>query len=140
MDASDLYGIDRAMKTADGTKDKSHLGANAILAVSIAASNAAAASLDLPLYCFLGGRSGTRLPVPMMNILNGGAHAKNDLDFQEFMIVPLAAVSFREALRMGTEVYHSLRQVLEERKLSTAVGDEEASPRRSRMHLRRWSF
>ena len=124
MDASDFYGIDRAMKTADGTKDKSHLGANAILAVSIAASNAAAASLDLPLYCFLGGRSGTRLPVPMMNILNGGAHAKNDLDFQEFMIVPLAAVSFREALRMGTEVYHSLRQVLEERKLSTAVGDE----------------
>ncbi len=124
MDASDLYGIDKAMRTADGTKDKSHLGANAILAVSIAASNAAAASLDLPLYCFLGGRSGTRLPVPLMNILNGGAHAKNNLDFQEFMIVPLAADSFREALRMGTEVYHSLKTVLEEKGLSTAVGDE----------------
>lgn len=124
MDASDIYGIDQAMRTADGTKDKSHLGANAILAVSLAAANAAAASMDLPLYCFLGGRSGTRLPVPMMNILNGGVHAKNNLDFQEFMIVPLAAGSFREALRMGTEVYHSLKGVLEEKGLSTAVGDE----------------
>ena len=124
LEASDLYGVDRAMIRADGTKDKSRLGANAILAVSIAAAKAAAVSLDIPLYRFLGGAAGNCLPVPMMNILNGGAHAKNSLDFQEFMILPVSADCFKEALRMGAEVYHSLKKVLEEKGLSTAVGDE----------------
>ena len=96
MDASDIYAVDQAMIRADGTKDKSKLGANAILAVSIAAARAAAISLDIPLYRFLGGVSGNRLPVPMMNILNGGAHAANTVDVQEFMIMPVGAASFRE--------------------------------------------
>ena len=124
LDASDIYAVDSAMLQADGTRDKSKLGANAILAVSIAAARAAADSLGLSLYRFLGGISGNRLPVPMMNIVNGGAHSKNSIDFQEFMIMPVGACCFKEALRMGTEVYHSLKKVLEERGLSTAVGDE----------------
>lgn len=124
MNASDIYSVDTAMIKLDGTKDKSQLGANAILAVSIACARAASISLDIPLYRFLGGISGNRLPVPMMNILNGGAHAKNSIDFQEFMILPVGACCFREALRMGTEVYHSLKKVLEKKGLSTAVGDE----------------
>lgn len=124
MNASDIYAVDTAMIKLDGTKDKSQLGANAILAVSIACARAASISLDIPLYRFLGGISGNRLPVPMMNILNGGAHAKNSIDFQEFMILPVGACCFREALRMGTEVYHSLKKVLEKKGLSTAVGDE----------------
>lgn len=124
MDASDIYAIDQAMIRADGTKEKSRLGANAILAVSIAAAKAASISLDIPLHRFLGGISGNYLPVPMMNILNGGAHAKNSLDYQEFMILPVSAGCFREALRMGAEVYHNLKKVLEEKGLSTAVGDE----------------
>ena len=99
MDASDIYALDAAMIAADGTKDKSKLGANAILAVSIAAARAAAIALDIPLYRFLGGISGNRLPVPMMNILNGGAHAANTVDVQEFMIMPVGAASFKEALR-----------------------------------------
>ncbi len=124
MDASDIYAVDKAMMNADATKDKSKLGANAILAVSIATAQAASAALNVPLYRFLGGISGNCLPVPMMNILNGGAHAKNSIDFQEFMILPVGACCFKEALRMGTEVYHSLKKVLEEKQLSTAVGDE----------------
>ena len=122
--AADIYAVDKAMFLADGTKDKSKLGANAILAVSIAAANAAAKSLDIPLYRFLGGVSGNRLPVPMMNILNGGAHAKNTVDFQEFMIMPVGACCFKEALRMGTEVYHSLKKILDQDGKSIAVGDE----------------
>ena len=108
MDASDIYAIDKAMIEADGTKDKSKLGANAILAVSIACARAAAASLDIPLYRFLGGVNANRLPVPMMNILNGGAHAANTVDVQEFMIMPVGAKSFTEGLRWCTEVFHAL--------------------------------
>ncbi len=124
VNAADIYAVDKAMFLADGTKDKSKLGANAILAVSIAAANAAAKSLNIPLYRFLGGVSGNRLPVPMMNILNGGAHAKNTVDFQEFMIMPVGACCFKEALRMGTEVYHSLKKILDQDGKSIAVGDE----------------
>ena len=124
MDASDIYAIDRAMIELDGTKDKSKLGANAILAVSIACARAAAASLDIPLYRFLGGISGNRLPVPMMNILNGGAHATNTVDTQEFMIMPVGAPSFREALRRCAEVFHALASILKARGLATSVGDE----------------
>ena len=124
MDASDVYGVDRAMLQADGTKDKSKLGANAILAVSIANARAAATSLGLPLYRFLGGVNGNRLPVPMMNILNGGAHAANTVDVQEFMIMPAGAASFKEGLRWCTEVFHALAAILKERGLSTSVGDE----------------
>lgn len=124
MDASDLYAVDKAMIAADGTKDKSKLGANAILAVSIATARAAATALDIPLYRFLGGVSGTRLPVPMMNILNGGRHADNTVDLQEFMIMPVGAESFREAVRMGAEIYQRLKILLKHKGLSTAVGDE----------------
>lgn len=124
MDASDIYSIDQAMIKADGTKDKSNLGANAILAVSIATSKAAALSLGVPLYRFLGGVSGNRLPVPMMNILNGGAHAANTVDVQEFMIMPVGASSFKEALRWCAEVFHSLARLLKEQGLATSVGDE----------------
>ena len=124
MDASDIYAVDQAMIRADGTKDKSKLGANAILAVSIAAARAAAQSLELPLYRFLGGVSGNRLPVPMMNILNGGVHADNPLDIQEFMIVPVRETSFRERLRICAEIYHMLRAVLKGKGLQTGVGDE----------------
>ena len=112
MDASDIYAVDRAMIEADGTKDKSSLGANAVLAVSIACARAASCALDLPLYKFLGGAAGNRLPVPMMNILNGGAHAANTVDVQEFMIMPVGAASFREGLRWCTEVFHALAALL----------------------------
>lgn len=124
MDASDIYTVDAAMIKADGTKDKSNLGANAILAVSIACARAAAISLDIPLYRFLGGISGNRLPVPMMNILNGGAHAANTVDVQEFMIMPVGAKSFKEALRMCAEVFHALAALLKAEGLATSVGDE----------------
>ena len=124
LDAADTYAVDAAMLQADGTKDKSNLGANAILAVSIAAARAAAASLELPLYRFLGGVSGNKLPVPMMNILNGGAHAANTVDVQEFMIMPAGAPSFREGLRWCTEVFHALQALLKDKGLATSVGDE----------------
>lgn len=124
LDASDIYAVDRTMIKADGTKDKSKLGANAILAVSIAAARAASISLDIPLYRFLGGISGNRLPVPMMNILNGGAHAANTVDVQEFMIMPVGAPSFKEALRWCAEVFHALAALLKSKGLATSVGDE----------------
>ena len=124
MDASDMYAVDKAMIRADGTKDKSNLGANAILAVSIACARAAAKALDIPLYRFLGGVSGNRMPVPMMNILNGGAHAANAVDVQEFMIMPAGAPSFKEGLRWCTEVFHALAALLKEKGLATSVGDE----------------
>jgi len=123
-DAADIYAVDKIMLDLDGTKDKSKLGANAILAVSIAASRAAAGSLGLPLYKFLGGVQGTKLPVPMMNILNGGAHATNTVDTQEFMIMPVGAPTFSEALRWCTEVFHALAKILKDRGLATSVGDE----------------
>nr|WP_288296378.1 phosphopyruvate hydratase [uncultured Anaerostipes sp.] len=124
MDASDTYAVDRAMISVDGTKDKSKLGANAILAVSIACAKGASAGLDLPLYRFLGGVNANRLPVPMMNILNGGAHAANTVDVQEFMIMPVGAENFREALRWCTEVFHALAALLKSKGLATSVGDE----------------
>ena len=124
MDASDIYAVDKAMIEADGTKDKSNLGANAILAVSIATARAAATALDIPLYRFLGGLSGNRLPVPMMNILNGGAHAANTVDVQEFMIMPVGAPSFKECLRWCAEVFHALAALLKSKGLATSVGDE----------------
>jgi enolase len=124
LDVTEQIELDRAMIALDGTKTKSKLGANAMLAVSMAAARAAAASVDLPLHKYLGGPMARTLPVPLMNILNGGAHATNTVDFQEYMIVPVGAESFSEALRMGTEVFHSLKKVLVKRKLSTGVGDE----------------
>ena len=124
LDASDIYAIDKAMIDADGTKDKSKLGANAILAVSIATARAASIALDIPLYRFLGGISGNRLPVPMMNILNGGAHAANTVDVQEFMIMPVGAPSFKEALRWCAEVFHKLKSLIKDMGDVTAVGDE----------------
>lgn len=124
VDASDIYAVDTAMLKADGTKDKSNLGANAILAVSIASCRAAATALEIPLYRFLGGVNGNRLPVPMMNILNGGAHAANTVDVQEFMIMPAGAESFCEGLRWCTEVFHALAALLKSRGLATSVGDE----------------
>ena len=124
MDASDIYAVDKAMIDADGTKDKSNLGANAILAVSIATARAAATALDIPLYRFLGGISGNRLPVPMMNILNGGAHAANTVDVQEFMIMPVGTPSFKECLRWCAEVFHALAALLKSKGLATSVGDE----------------
>ena len=125
LDASDIYAVDAAMIAADGTKDKSKLGANAILAVSIACCRAAATSLEIPLYRFLGGVSGNRLPVPMMNIVNGGCHAlSSGLDVQEFMIMPVGASCFSEGIRMCVEIYQSLKILLKKKNLSTAVGDE----------------
>lgn len=124
VNAADLYAVDRAMLEADGTKDKSRLGANAILAVSIAAARAAANGSGMELYRFLGGVNGVCLPVPMMNILNGGAHAANTVDVQEFMIMPVGAPTFREGLRWCTEVFHTLRRLLQSKGLATAVGDE----------------
>ena len=124
LDASDIYAVDKAMTDADGTEDKSKFGANAILAVSIACARAAAVSLDIPLYRFLGGISGNKLPVPMMNILNGGAHAANTVDVQEFMIMPVGAPNFKEALRWCAEVFHSLASLLKSKGLATSVGDE----------------
>ncbi|MDO4583745.1 MAG: phosphopyruvate hydratase [Planctomycetia bacterium] len=124
VDASDIYNVDRIMIEADGTKDKSKLGANAILAVSIACARASAMALGIPLYRFLGGISGNRLPVPMMNILNGGAHASNTVDVQEFMVMPVGAESFKEGLRWCTEVFHKLASILKSRGLTVSVGDE----------------
>lgn len=124
IDASDTYAVDKAMIDADGTKDKSKLGANAILAVSIAAARAASIAMGVPLYRFLGGVSGNRLPVPMMNILNGGAHAANTVDVQEFMIMPVGAPSFKGALRQCAEVFHALAALLKSKGLATSVGDE----------------
>ncbi len=124
LDASDIYAVDKAMTDADGTEDKSKFGANAILAVSIACARAAAVSLDIPLYRFLGGISGNKLPVPMMNILNGGAHAANTVDVQEFMIMPVGAPNFKEALRWCAEVFHALASLLKSKGLATSVGDE----------------
>ncbi len=124
MDAADQRGLDQKMIELDGTENKSRLGANALLAVSMAASRAVANALHVPLYRYLGGLGASLLPVPMMNILNGGAHADNNVDIQEFMILPVGAPSFREGLRWGVEVYHALKGVLKARKLSTGVGDE----------------
>ena len=124
VDASDIYAVDAAMIAADGTKDKSNLGANAILAVSIASARAAANALEISLYRFLGGVNGNRLPVPMMNILNGGAHAANTVDVQEFMIMPVGAPSFKEALHWCAEVFHALAALLKSKGLATSVGDE----------------
>ena len=124
LDAMDTYAVDAAMIEADGTKDKSNLGANAILAVSIAAARAAATSLGVPLYRFLGGVNGNRLPVPMMNILNGGAHADSSVDTQEFMVMPVGAPSWKEALRWCSEVFQTLKGLIKEMKDVTAVGDE----------------
>src|SRR5690348_2845017 len=124
LEASDQITIDRTMIELDGTPNKGKLGANAILAVSMAAARASAMDVGLPLYRYLGGPMARMLPVPMMNILNGGAHATNTVDFQEFMVVPVGASSFREALQMGAEVFHALKKVLVKRKLSTGVGDE----------------
>lgn len=124
ISADDIYKIDQVMFELDGTEDKSKLGANAILAVSIATAKAAAVSVHIPLYRFLGGVNANHLPVPMMNILNGGAHATNSIDTQEFMIMPVGAKLFREALQKSTEVFHALRKLLKEEGLTTAVGDE----------------
>jgi enolase len=124
MEATDQVGVDRAMIALDGTATKSSLGANAILGVSLATAHAAAATLGQPLYKYLGGPNAKVLPVPMMNIMNGGAHSDAPIDFQEFMIMPVGASSFHEGLRMGAEVFHSLKKVLKEKGLSTAVGDE----------------
>ena len=124
LDASDIYAVDKVMIDLDGTKDKSKLGANAILAVSIATSRAAATALELPLYKFLGGVQGTKLPVPMMNILNGGAHADSAVDTQEFMIMPVGAPSFKEGLRWCAEVFHTLKKLIKDMGDVTAVGDE----------------
>ena len=123
-DACDQVGIDRTMLKLDGTTTKSKLGANAILGVSLATAHAAAAALGQPLYKYLGGPNAKVLPVPMMNIMNGGAHSDAPIDFQEFMIMPIGAKSFRDALRMGCEVFHALKKVLKEKGLATAVGDE----------------
>ena len=122
--AADIYRIDEIMRAKDGTAEKKNLGANAILAVSCACAKAAAASLRLPLYKFLGGINAVTLPMPMMNILNGGAHASNSLDVQEFMIMPVGAPTFKECMRFSTEIYHSLASLLKSKGLSTAVGDE----------------
>jgi enolase len=124
VDALDQIGVDRLLVEIDGTPNKSKLGANAMLGVSLACAKAAASSLGLPLYRYLGGSNARYLPVPMMNILNGGKHASNNVDFQEFLIMPLGAPSFREGLRMGVEVFHHLKRVLHDQGLNTAVGDE----------------
>ncbi|KAA9002377.1 phosphopyruvate hydratase [Paenibacillus spiritus] len=124
MDALDQLGIDKAMIALDGTPNKGKLGANAILAVSMAVARAAAAALDVPLYVYLGGFNAKQLPVPMMNIVNGGAHADNNVDVQEFMVLPVGAPSFKEALRTGAEIFHNLKSVLKAKGLNTAVGDE----------------
>ncbi|HJW62455.1 MAG TPA: phosphopyruvate hydratase, partial [Actinomycetes bacterium] len=123
-DPYDQRAVDGVVLTADGTDNKAKLGANATLGVSMAVARAAADSLGVPLYRSLGGLSAYVLPVPMMNVLNGGAHADNDVDFQEFMVVPVGAPSFAEGLRMGTEVYHALKAVLKERGIGTGIGDE----------------
>ena len=123
-DPMDQLGLDRLMIELDGTPNKSRLGANAILGVSMALARAAAEALEIPLYRYLGGAHAATLPMPMMNIINGGSHAGNNVDFQEFMIMPVGGQDFAEALRIGAEVFHSLKKVLSGRKLSTGVGDE----------------
>jgi enolase len=124
MDALDQVEIDAALIALDGTRTKSKLGANALLAVSLATARAAATYLEIPLYRYLGGAAARTLPVPLMNILNGGAHADNNVDFQEFMVVPVGAETFQEALRMGAEVFHTLKSVLKKKGYATSVGDE----------------
>ena len=124
LDASEQAFLDKTLIDLDGTPNKGRLGANAILAVSMAVSKAAAEEAGLPLYRYFGGMAGKQLPVPMMNVINGGAHANNNLDIQEFMIIPVGAPSFREALRYGTEVFHALKKILSDKGISTAVGDE----------------
>jgi enolase len=124
LDAGEQAFLDKTLIDLDGTPNKSRLGANAILAVSMAVAKAAAEEAGLPLYRYFGGMAGKQLPVPMMNVINGGAHANNNLDIQEFMIIPLGAPSFREALRYGTEVFHALKKILSDKGISTAVGDE----------------
>jgi enolase len=124
LDSLDQAEVDASLNTLDGTRNKSKLGANALLAVSLANARAAAAYLELPLYRYLGGANARTLPVPMMNIINGGAHADNNVDFQEFMVMPVGAATFGEALRMGAEIFHSLKAVLKKRGYSTSVGDE----------------
>lgn len=124
MDALDQVGVDQALLSLDGTPNKGKLGANAVLGVSLAVAKAAAAAVGLPLYQYLGGFNAKQLPVPMMNILNGGKHADNNVDIQEFMVMPVGAPGFSEALRMGAEVFHNLRKVLQQKGLNTAVGDE----------------
>src|SRR3989304_839144 len=124
LDAQEQSFIDRTLIDLDGTENKSRLGANALLAVSMAVAKAAAEESGLPLYRYFGGSGAMQMPVPMMNVINGGAHANNSLDIQEFMIVPVGAQSFREALRCGAEVFHALRKLLEEKGMSTSVGDE----------------
>jgi len=127
MEAEEQIKIDRAMITLDGTANKARLGANAILGVSLAVAKAAAAAANLPLYRYVGGPKANTLPVPMMNIINGGVHADNPIDFQEFMIMPVGASTFREALRMGAEIFHTLKKSLHDAGLNTNVGDEAAS-------------
>ncbi len=124
MDVFDQGGVDRRMIRMDGTKEKSRLGANAILGVSMAVARAAADALGIPLYQYFGGVGAKKMPIPMMNILNGGKHADNTVDFQEFMIMPVGACCFKEALRMGSEIYHALKGLLKEKGMSTGVGDE----------------
>lgn len=124
MDASDIYAVDQRMLKLDGTKDKSNLGTNAILAVSLATANAAAKALEIPLYRFIGGVSATTLPVPMLNLENAGAHSSAPVDIQEFLVMPVGAENFSEALRWGTEVFHSLQKLIKDEGMSTAVGDE----------------
>ncbi len=124
LDATDQRAVDAAMLAADGTPNKGKLGANAILAVSMATARAAAAAHGLPLYRYLGGANASLLPVPCMNVINGGKHADNTVDFQEFMIAPINASSFADSIRMGIETFHSLKQVLKKKNYSTAVGDE----------------
>lgn len=124
MDVTQQTALDQAMIQLDGTENKSRLGANAILAVSVAAARAAATESDLPLYRYLGGAGSIQLPMPLMNVINGGAHANNGLDMQEFMIIPVGAPTFREALRYGTEVFHALKALIDKKGLSTTVGDE----------------
>src|SRR5882672_5908482 len=124
LDASEQSFIDKTLIDLDGTENKSRLGANALLAVSMAVAKSAAEETGLPLYRYFGGSGGMRLPVPMMNVINGGAHANNNLDFQEFMIVPVGQTSFREALRCGSEVFNALKKIIDAKGMSTAVGDE----------------
>src|SRR5262249_54625456 len=124
LDASEQSFIDRTLIDLDGTENKTRLGANALLAVSMAVAKAAAEESGLPLYRYFGGSGGMQMPVPMMNVINGGAHANNSLDIQEFMIVPIGAQSFREALRCGAEIFQALKRLLEGKGLSTGVGDE----------------
>src|SRR5918993_584228 len=124
MDALDQTEVDEALLALDGTPTKSKLGANAILAVSLATARAAASYLEIPLYRYLGGPNARTLPVPMMNIINGGAHADNNVDFQEFMVMPVGAPTFSEALRTGAEIFHTLKSVLKKKGYATSVGDE----------------